>query len=259
MRDKLISFLKHWSLLYHFIQVWYWRTRGFQEHILGTKVQERYWVKRHLHSGNHWNNTRHFSKKEEWITSYWSSRNCPHRRFLMEKIANFFPFSSILEIGCNCGPNLYLIAKKFPNIKIKGIDINPMAVQNGNKCFAEEGISNVKLLVGKADELGQFQDKSFDIVFTDAVLIYIGPDKIEKVVREMFRITRKALIFVEWHENSEDPKGLGIYHFGPWKRDYVNLLKQFVHGNQINTTKIPKELWPDKNWRDLGYIIEVIL
>jgi len=136
-----------------------------------------------------------------------------------------------------------------------------MAVQKGNKWFAEEGISNVKLLVGKADDLHQFQDKSFDIVFTDALLIYIAPDKIEKVIQEMLRITYRVLILVEWHykNQNKDPQGLGIYHFGYWKRNYVNLLKQVVSIEQIHLTKIPKELWPQKNWQDLGYIIEVIL
>ncbi len=179
----------------------------------------------------------------------------------MEKISNFSPFFSILEIGCNCGPNLYLIAKKFPNIEIKGIDINSIAIKYGNELLTKEGISNVKLLVGKADELNQFQDNKFDIVFTDALLIYIGPDKIKKIMQEMFRITRRALILTEWHSENQDkdPYGLGIYHFGCWKRNYVNLLKHFIPKDRIHLTKIPKEIWPDENWQNLGYIIEIIL
>ena len=112
-----------------------------------------------------------------------------------------------------------------------GIDINSMTVQKGNEWLAQEGISNVKLLEGKAGELGCFKDKSFDIVFTDAVLIYIGPDKIKDVMGEMIRLTRKALILMEWHSfepERKDLKGLGVYHSGYWIRDYAALLKQFV-------------------------------
>ena len=139
---------------------------------------------------------------------------------MVETISNLNP-NSILEIGCNCGPNLYLLAKKFLNAEIIGIDINSMAVQKGNEWLAQEGFSNVKLLESKADELGQFQDKSFDVVFTDAVLIYIGPDKIKEIIENMIRITRKALILMEWHSfepDHKDPFGLGVYHFGCWKR-----------------------------------------
>lgn len=262
MRDKLKSILKHYfPFFYAFVRSWYWKIRVLKEYLLGTKVQETYWAKRHLKKGNDWGNCKYFGEGNEWIKSYWDSQSHSHRSFLLEKIANFFPISSILEIGCNCGPNLYLVAQKFPNSEIKGIDINPMAVQKGNKWFAEEGISNVKLLVGKADDLHQFQDKSFDIVFTDALLIYIAPDKIKKVIQEMLRITYRVLILVEWHykDQNKDSQGLGIYHFGCWKRNYVNLLKQVTSIKQIRLTKIPKELWSQKNWQNLGYIIEVIL
>jgi len=124
--------------------------------------------------------------------------------------------------------------------------------------FAKEGISNVSLSVGKADELHGLRDKSFDVVFTDAVLIYIGPDKIKKVIKEMIRIAQQALIMVEWHcePQIKDPHGLGIYHFGHWKRNYVDLLKQFIPEEQVWLTKIPPHLWPDKNWERIGYIIE---
>ncbi|MGQ9460516.1 MAG: class I SAM-dependent methyltransferase [Candidatus Bathyarchaeaceae archaeon] len=175
----------------------------------------------------------------------------------MDRISKFSPLS-ILEVGCNCGPNLYLLAKRFPDAEIRGIDINSVAVQKGNEWFAQEGISNVKLFVGKADDLRQFQDRSFDVVFTDAVLIYIGPDKIKKVIGEMLRVARKALIFLEWHGFNSKSNPLGIY-VGHWMRDYVTLLKEFIPEKKIKAIKMPEELWPDKNWQRWGAIIEVIM
>jgi ubiquinone/menaquinone biosynthesis C-methylase UbiE len=232
-----------------------------KELIVGTKAREKEWATRHLHEGERrrddWGNG-----SVDWIKDYWNSQNHSHRPFLIEKISTFSPVSSILEIGCNCGPNLYLLAKKFPDAEIRGIDINPMAVQKGNEWLAQEGISNVKLSVGKADDLGEFQHKSFDIVFTDAVLIYIGPDKIKKVIQEMLHVAHRALILLEWHclePQRRDPNGFGVYHHGSWKRDYVALLKQFVRAEQIRVTKIPEDIWPDKNWKTLGAIVEVVL
>jgi ubiquinone/menaquinone biosynthesis C-methylase UbiE len=163
-----------------------------------------------------------------------------------------------LEIGCNCGPNLYLLARRFPDVEIVGIDINPAAVQKGNDWFTQEGIKNVKLLLGKADELGQFKDKSFDIVFTDAVLIYIGPDKIKEVIKGMLGITRKALILFEWHSFGCASHPLGV-HVGHWMRDYVSLLKEFVPQENIYVIKMPEELWADKYWQKYGGVVEVDL
>lgn len=192
---------------------------------------------------------------------YWSNREHPSKKFLVERIAVFSPISSILEVGCNSGPSLYLLAKRFPLAEIMGIDINTAAVEYGNAQFASEGISNVKLLAGKADELGQFPDKSFDIIFTNSLLMYIGPDKIKQVVKEMIRLSRRALILVEWHcfeSQQKDPCGMGIYRHGTWMRDYVALLKQFVQEENIRVTKIPDEVWPDKGWQRFGAVIEVV-
>ena len=136
--------------------------------------------------------------------------------------------------------------------------MNACDVQKGNEWLAQEGISNITLLEGKADELGQFKDRSFDIVVTDAVLIYVGPDKIKKVIAEMLRVSRQALILLEWHSFNSKSNPLGVY-VGHWMRDYVALLEDFVPENKIKVIKMSEELWPDKNWQRLGGVIEVIM
>lgn len=231
------------------------------ELMIGTKAREKKWATRHLHKGNDWNNTQHVGEDDEWVLSYWDSQSHNHRTLLLEKISGYSP-DSLLEVGCNCGPNLYLVAKKFPDIEIKGIDINPRAIERGKELFASEGISNVRLSVGKADELGQFEDRSFDVVFTDAILIYIGRDKIKRVIQEMLRVTHQALILVERHcvePQSRAPNGLGVYRYGCWERDYVALLKQFVPEGHISITKITEDLWPDERWKKTGAVVEVVL
>ena len=254
MRDKLKSFLKRSPGIYNFAKKGYFSFHStlYRLHLLDTKLEERYWAMRHRYEGNDWGN-----QENEWVRGYWDSRDHSHRSFLIERICEFSP-SSILEVGCNCGPNLYLLAKRFPGAKIRGIDINPVAVQKGNEWLARDGIPNVKLLEGKADELGQFQDKSFDVVFTDAVLIYIGPDKIKKVIEEMLRVTRQALILLEWHCFNSKSNPLGVYA-GHWMRDYVALLKEFVPERKIQVIKLPEELWSDENWQRYGGVVEVVM
>ena len=66
---------------------------------------------------------------------------------------------------------------------------------------------------------------------------------------------------MEWHneDRRKDPEGLGVYYKGRWKRDYVALLKQFVPEEQIYVTKITEEIWPDKNWSEIGAVVEVAM
>lgn len=244
MKEQLKCFLKKSPALYRLVETSYYtlRFRHLKEYLLGTKAREREWAARSIAEG------------------YWNNRDHPSKHFLVERIAAFSPISNILEVGCASGPNIYLLAKKFPQSEIVGIDVNSEAIKWGNAQFKREGISNVKLLEGKADELEQFQDKSFDVVFTNAILIYIGPDKINKVMKEMIRITRLALILMELYNFEpvcKDPYGLGIYYGGNWHREYKTLLKQFVSEEQIHVTKIPKNLWPAEPWKSFGAVIEV--
>ena len=247
---NLKAFLKRYPFSYHLIKKIYHALRYLMEtHIFGTKIQEWVWCKRHIYKGN------------EWIKSYWDAKDHPRCHLLSEKIEKYFPFRNILEIGCNAGPNLYWLAKKYPGVYLVGIDINPVAISNGMVLLKKEGICNVYLETRRADDLKKYPDKSFDIVFTNATLIYIGPDKINKVIKEMIRLARKALILIEWHSGQQtgDPYGSGIYNFGGWKRNYENLLKPYIQGKRISINKDDCFKVMGKDWEELGHIIEVIL
>lgn len=208
----------------------------------GSKIDELFWKFRHL-----------FDRK--WSESYISNQSIynPFRKLFIGTISAYFPFDNALEIGCASGPNLYLLAKKFPRVRFYGIDISKKAIETGQNYFKKEDIKNVFLESGKAKDLKKFQDKSIDIIFTDAVLVCIGPDKINSVIKEIFRVAKKAIIFCEWHTDS--PKSLYIDN---WVHNYKLLLTNFVSDKKIKISKIPKSLGSG-TWGELGYIIEVIL
>lgn len=190
--------------------------------------------------------------KRGWAESYIHSYSHPHRQLLAGRMSAYVPFSDVLEIGCASGPNLFLLSQKFSNVRYVGIDINPRAIKEGNRFFRARGIHDISLFVGKADDLEGFSDQSFDIVFTDAVLMYVGPDKIKKVAAELERVSRKAIILVEHH--SENETDLGRYGEKWWLRNYTKLFQPY--SNQITATKITSETWGG-NWGKFGYIIEV--
>ena len=138
MKNKVVSYLRKDSWLYKFLRFFYWRIVFIKAFFVGTGVEEKKWANRGI--------------KE--VTNSFSNLNHPHRDFLLKEISVLFPFSDILEVGCGYGPNLYLLSKKFPQVKFTGIDINPLSVQEGNKWLGKEGRSNIKLIHAKADGLG---------------------------------------------------------------------------------------------------------
>lgn len=246
----LKALLKRYPISYRVAKGIYHGIRYLMEtYIFGTKIQEFIWRKRHIYKG------------KDWIKSYWDAKDHPRCQLLSEKIEKYIPFKGVLEIGCNSGPNLYWLAKKYPGVILVGVDINPVAISNGMKLLKKEGICNVNLEKGKADDLNKYADNSFDIVFTNATLIYVGPDKINKVIKEMIRVARKTLILIEWHSGlkSGDPYGLGIYNYGGWKRNYENLLKPYHQVSEISFQKEDCFKVMGKDWEELGYIIEVTL
>jgi ubiquinone/menaquinone biosynthesis C-methylase UbiE len=173
----------------------------------------------------------------------------------VEKIVSLQP-RRILEVGCNCGPNLRLLSEKMPDAELVGIDINPMAIEKGKAWFEREGISNVTLMEGKADALNLFENGHFDLVFSDAVLIYFGPDMIEHVAKEMFRVSGKAIILLEWNDFSDTNNALGVMQ-KHWVRNYDALLKSEMPSARITTEKIPEDLWDDSYWRTYGALVDV--
>lgn len=241
-KSKLKSLLKRWPALYRLAQTQLWKVRRLRERSLGLPMgefAEEWWAKRHQREG------------KDWVMSYWNTRTAPHRFLLLKELEGFSPFSSVLEVGSNCGPNLSVIAKKFPDIVVRGIDINPTAVEMGNALLGKEGIRNAKILASPAGDLSRFADKSFDVVFTNAVLVHVGSDKIESVVREMLRVAKKGLVLIERHrELAADPQGLGVraeYTYPcDWDRNYRALLSRFVPENNISLYKVPEEIWTDE-------------
>lgn len=248
-RDAMRTFLRRHPLLLNLVAKVYLNLRPYliAEWFIGTKAREKEWATRS--KGSDW------PAGENWVMGYWESQSHSHRSFLVDAVASFSPVSSILEIGCNCAPNLYLINQRFPKIDMHGIDINQQAIKVGRQMLASEGISNIHLTVNNTDALSEFSDNLFDLIVTDALLIYIGKDKIYNVIREMLRVARKGLILVEMIK--PDSK-LGIRHHGLWQRDYGKLLRQFDSVKGIDISKITKDIWGDPNWQEAGAIIKVM-
>lgn len=217
------------------------KAKRFLVAVLGSKTDEAYWRFRHI-------------VDKEWVKGYMPYEAVhPYRKLLMEKIAGYFPFESILEFGCSAGPNLYGLAKKFNEVKIYGIDISKKAIEEGRKYFEKENIKNVHLKTGGIEAIKTINDKSIDIFFTNKVLIYFDNHKIEEAIREILRVTKKAIIILELHHYLED----SIYKDN-WIHNYKLLFKKFIPEEKIKISKIPENIQKG-NWAEYGHIIEVIL
>lgn len=179
------------------------------------------------------------------------------RDLLIDKIIGFNP-ESALEVGCFVGVNLHLLARKNPNMKLCGIDPNLMAVERGNEWMKQEGHPQVLLLHESSEGLYKFADKSFDVVFTRAVLLHIGDKDIQEALRNMLRIARKGLVFLEWQDFTGRLKDKDEgWLEGHWTRRYDRIIKKIMPGAEVRITELKHDVW--KEWNDHGgAYIEVI-
>jgi len=235
-----------YRVAYHHLKVRLWGSRIYE------KEWKCHYIRMKLKKNGDWSN-----KESDWLRGYWDSINHPHRALLIDQVQKYSP-ESALEIGCNCGPNLRVLADRSPGIRLAGVDINSEAVEKGNLWLQDYGYHNIILFEGQADNLSRFPDNSFDVVFADAVLIYIGPDKIRSVIQEMIRVARKGVVLMEWHDG-ETNQGSGTFVFGRglWKRNYRALIGEYASETTIEIEHISPEIWPDAGWSEYGAVISI--
>jgi len=217
------------------------RIKRFADRLFGTKADEFFWRFRHV------------IQDKKWAESYISEKALEHshRKLLLQIIDRYSPFKKVLEIGCASGPNLILLSPKYPETEFLGIDISENAVRVGRNYIKNHNIPNVNLRAGNTDEIKKLPDKSFDIMFTDAMLIYIGPEKIKEVLKEMVRVAKKAVIIVEWW--SDKPYDYVADH---WAYNWEVLFEK-IGVPDIKITRLDDQSWGGE-WAKRGCIVEVV-
>lgn len=216
----------------------YWWGQRVLRSLLGSKIEERRFRRRDRAD----------------VRRGFSNVSLPHREWLVDRLLSDGPVD-VLEVGCGWGPNLEVLAGRAPGLRLTGVDISPASVVEGRARFAERGLSHITLHEGHADDLGTFAAGSADVVFTDALLIYIGPDKIERCVREMMRLSRRRVVLLEMHQTGAGAGGR--YTRDGWVRDYEALFRLLAGDEAVRLVPLPPGLFTGGRWPQFGMLIEV--
>lgn len=152
-----------------------------------------------------------YNSKPEDCLNYWknpSERNSPAKyqkhskrsQFLVDffKENNIPLNANIIELGCNCGRNLnFLFNNGYKNLT--GVDINPEAIKLMKQYFPK---IKVKTKVGELEKVLVREKKTYDVVFSMAVLHHIHQNNIW-VFEHIARICSDKLCIIEY---KSDPK-----------------------------------------------------
>ena len=84
--------------------------------------------------------------------------------------------NTILECGCNTGRNIDFLQNIDSSFDISAIDVNSKALEFVQNKFGIKNIFNGRI------EDSNFDDKTFDLVFTMGVLIHIDPEELLSLI-----------------------------------------------------------------------------
>ena len=122
----------------------------------------------------------------------------------------------ILELGCNIGSQLRCLYKMgYKNLN--GIEIQHHCLKKLKKNF--NFVNGIQSTIFKLP----FNNNSFDLVFTNNVLIHIPPKKIHIVLKEMYRVSKLWIWGSEYY--SQNYKEI-IYRKNKnllWKADFAKI------------------------------------
>jgi pseudaminic acid biosynthesis-associated methylase len=142
-----------------------------------------------------------------------NDRDRPERAEAWRRLLDGIAVHRVVEIGCNVGWNLvYLERLGVP--ELFGVEPQPDAVER-----ARHRRPRFNVLHGTAFEL-PLRDGFFDLAFTSGVLIHIAPDALPKALDEIYRVSRRWIVAIEYdHPREQEVQYRG--HTGAlWKRDH---------------------------------------
>ncbi len=102
--------------------------------------------------------------KEKWSMNYFNDR--PNVNLLSQIERGKEEEFSVLEIGCDCGANLLYLRNLYQNVRLYGVEINPMAA-NITSHIAKVQVTDIE------KEFWQFDGVQFDYVIFGDVLEHL--------------------------------------------------------------------------------------
>lgn len=141
--------------------------------------------------------------------------------WIADRIAAYRP-TSILEVGCGYGKQLRALRERL-DVPIVGVDFSPTQIQQAGRYL--DGLEGIELILASGAAL-PFPDRSFDLVFTSAVILHNPPEIAERIRREVVRVARRLTAHNEdtdvtynrygydtaaWYRHA----GLGLAEYGP--------------------------------------------
>ena len=163
---------------------------------------------------------------EEFGTSY-IERNqgdkllASNLNFFVKALKQAGSISSCREFGANIGMNMKALKLLFPEIELKGIEINSEAAKELKKIVGEESVFNGSIFEANVEQQVQLS-------LIKGVLIHINPDMLPLVYEKLYNSSSKYILIAEYYNPSPVTIAYRGHQDRLFKRDFAGeFLKKF--------------------------------
>ena len=154
-------------------------------------------------------------------------------------------FESLLDVGCGAATTLEKLSNIYPSRFFCGIDINNQILKL-NRIRVKKEKKNLEFFNYDIYHLDRLQPNSFDIVLVEGVFLYINPKDLEKIILDLMKIAKKALILRQISSKK-------VFYDDIWHHNFPNLFKKLA----INNYKTVKVYDQPGEWSENGFIYDI--
>lgn len=142
-----------------------------------------------------------------------NDREKPERVTSWQRVLEGIAPARVLEVGCNVGWNLEYL-RRLGVAELYGVEPQLYAVERARWRGPQFGVIH-----GTAFDL-PFRDGWFDLAFTSGVLIHISPETVAAALDEIYRVSRKWIVAIEYDDTKETEINYRGHAGALWKRDH---------------------------------------
>ena len=110
-------------------------------------------------------------------------------RWIRRHLPDFHP-KQILDIGATVGQSVLPIAQAFPDAEVIAIDVAAPVLRYALARAKSLGVDNIRFVQANGEDLGRFEDGSFDWVQTTMFLHELSTSALAAIFRESRRVLR---------------------------------------------------------------------
>jgi len=105
---------------------------------------------------------------------------------------------SVFELGCNAGWNLSAITRVYPDVTVRGEDINRKSIAQASLCLSDPN----EVWVSQGLHSSQY-DPNYELVFTAGLLIHVEPDSLHEMMSKVVNSSCDYVLAIEYASDYE--------------------------------------------------------